>query len=222
MGKQRIPQWLAFVVAGVLAASLAGCGGTGDTGPSGPPARPATRELPARPARPARPGTLGRAGGQRRQQRADQPRRDRDQRAGVGRSAADRHGHRRHDREPAGRQRSASSTASARPVVGLGNTTKSSTATVASYPNLSFALAKLVPGHHRRAEQVGELHRHDGAEHDDRGGADAPEHRQHRHAGRQRRRHLQVHLLPRHHDDQVAGRGDDGHARRTTPPTSAT
>ena len=33
-----------------------------------------------------------------------------------------------------------------KPVVGLGNTSKSSTATVASYANLSFALAKLVPG----------------------------------------------------------------------------
>jgi len=31
------------------------------------------------------------------------------------------------------------------PVVGLGNTSKSATATVASYPNLAFALAKLVP-----------------------------------------------------------------------------
>lgn len=32
------------------------------------------------------------------------------------------------------------------PVVGLGNTSKSATATVASYPNLMFSLAKLVPG----------------------------------------------------------------------------
>ena len=31
------------------------------------------------------------------------------------------------------------------PVIGLGNTSKSATATVASYPNLAFALAKLVP-----------------------------------------------------------------------------
>jgi len=31
------------------------------------------------------------------------------------------------------------------PVIGLGNTSKSSTATVSSYPNLAFALAKLVP-----------------------------------------------------------------------------
>jgi OmcA/MtrC family decaheme c-type cytochrome len=33
-----------------------------------------------------------------------------------------------------------------KPVIGLGNTTKSSTATLPSYPNLAFALAKLVPG----------------------------------------------------------------------------
>jgi OmcA/MtrC family decaheme c-type cytochrome len=32
------------------------------------------------------------------------------------------------------------------PIAGLGNISKSSTATVASYPNLAFALAKLVPG----------------------------------------------------------------------------
>ncbi|MGZ6141117.1 MAG: hypothetical protein ACXWLA_10600, partial [Myxococcaceae bacterium] len=31
------------------------------------------------------------------------------------------------------------------PIVGLGNTSKSSTATVAGYTNLAFALAKLVP-----------------------------------------------------------------------------
>ncbi|MEO8078903.1 MAG: hypothetical protein ABI641_00140, partial [Caldimonas sp.] len=33
-----------------------------------------------------------------------------------------------------------------KPVVGLGNTAKPANATVASYPNLAFALAKLVPG----------------------------------------------------------------------------
>ncbi|MGZ9032714.1 MAG: hypothetical protein ACXW2G_15180, partial [Burkholderiaceae bacterium] len=32
------------------------------------------------------------------------------------------------------------------PVIGFGSTSKSSTATVASYPNLAFSLAKLVPG----------------------------------------------------------------------------
>ncbi|MEI6801892.1 MAG: OmcA/MtrC family decaheme c-type cytochrome [Burkholderiales bacterium] len=32
------------------------------------------------------------------------------------------------------------------PIVGLGSTSKASTATVASYPNLAFAMAKLVPG----------------------------------------------------------------------------
>src|SRR5215471_13224465 len=32
------------------------------------------------------------------------------------------------------------------PIVGLGNTSKSSTATVAGYTNLSFALAKIIPG----------------------------------------------------------------------------
>ena len=37
-------------------------------------------------------------------------------------------------------------TAQGAPVIGFGSTSKSSTATVASYPNLAFALAKLVPG----------------------------------------------------------------------------
>ncbi|CAG4883519.1 conserved exported protein of unknown function [Georgfuchsia toluolica] len=36
--------------------------------------------------------------------------------------------------------------AAGNPVVGLGNTSQSATATVPSYPNLAFALAKLVPG----------------------------------------------------------------------------
>ena len=36
--------------------------------------------------------------------------------------------------------------ANGNPVVGLGSTSKSSTATVASYPNLAFTIAKLVPG----------------------------------------------------------------------------
>ncbi|CAH2031779.1 hypothetical protein [Trichlorobacter ammonificans] len=36
--------------------------------------------------------------------------------------------------------------ANGNPLVGLGNSSKSSTATVASYSNVSFALAKLVPG----------------------------------------------------------------------------
>lgn len=35
---------------------------------------------------------------------------------------------------------------SGKPIVGFGSTSKSSTATVASYPNLNFSLAKLVPG----------------------------------------------------------------------------
>ena len=32
------------------------------------------------------------------------------------------------------------------PVIGLGNTSQSSTATIAGYTNLAFALAKMVPG----------------------------------------------------------------------------
>ena len=36
--------------------------------------------------------------------------------------------------------------ATATPIIGFGSKSQSSTATVASYPNLAFALAKLVPG----------------------------------------------------------------------------
>ena len=80
-------------------------------------------------------------------------------------------------------------------VVGLGNTSKSATAMVASYPNLSFAHRQARSGRRRRAEQVGELHRHHGAElGHGRRRRRPPEHRQHRHAGRQRRR--QLHSTP--------------------------
>lgn len=69
-------------------------------------------------------------------------------------------------------------------------TSKSSTATVASYPNVSFALAKLMPRTDAAPSELGELHRHHGADHDRRSDGDAAQHRQHRQArsrGRQGR-----------------------------------
>ena len=145
MGRQRIPYWLAVAVATVIAASLAGCGGDGgEAGPAGPPG-PRRSSRRARHSRHTR-HSRRRRHDERRQQRADQSRRDRDQRSGLGRPAADGHHHQRDDRQPAGRQASPCSTASDKAVVGLGNTSKSATAVVASYPNLSFAIAKLVPG----------------------------------------------------------------------------
>ena len=65
------------------------------------------------------------------------------------------------------------------------------------------------------SEQVGQLHRDDGADarlgwrHGPRR-TDPAQHRQHRHPGGQRRRDLRLHLLPRHHADQGPGRRDDG------------
>ena len=143
MGKQRTPHWLACAVAALLAGSIAGCGGgDGAAGPAGP----AGAQGPAGPAGP--PGTPGAGGAGA---------------TGVGSNALT---------NTAAIQANAQAWADlqptvtitgvtiasppvvsftvtdsfGKPVVGLGNTSKSSTATVASYANLSFALAKLVPG----------------------------------------------------------------------------
>ena len=51
------------------------------------------------------------------------------------------------------------------PVIGFGSTSKTATATVASYPNLAFSIAKAGSGFRRHAEQVGQLHRDDRACH---------------------------------------------------------
>ncbi|HEY2560412.1 MAG TPA: OmcA/MtrC family decaheme c-type cytochrome [Caldimonas sp.] len=145
MGKQRIAHWLAASVAALLAASLVACGGgdsnpagpAGPSGPSGPPGNPGT------PGTPGNPGTGGTTN--------------------VGSNTLT---------DPSAITANAAAWADLRPtvtitnvtiasppvvsftvfdnfgkaVVGLGNTSQSSTATVANYPNLSFALAKLVPG----------------------------------------------------------------------------
>jgi len=150
MAKQRIPNWLALVVAGMLAASLAGCGG-GDTGPSGPAGPPGAAGPPG-PAGPSGPPGAGGGGGS----------------GGSGATNVGSNALTNTDAITANAQAWADLQATVtvtgvtiasppvvtfsvidsfgRPVVGLGNTTKSSTATVASYPNLAFALAKLVPG----------------------------------------------------------------------------
>ena len=144
MGRRQLPYWLAVAVATAIAASMAGCGGDGGpAGPAGPPG-------PAGPAGPpGNPGTPGAPGGS--------------GSSNVGSNALT---------DPTAIATNAQAWADLQPtvtitnvtiasppvvsfsvtdnfgkaVVGLGNTSKSSTATVASYPNLSFALAKLVPG----------------------------------------------------------------------------
>jgi len=144
MGRRVLPFWLAVAAATAIATSLAGCGGDGGpAGPAGPPG-------PAGPAGPpGTPGTPGAPGG--------------GGASNVGSNTLT---------DPTAIATNAQAWAELQPtvtitnvtiasppvvsfmvtdsfgkaVVGLGNTSKSSTATVASYPNLSFALAKLVPG----------------------------------------------------------------------------
>ena len=159
MGWRRLPYWLALALATVMAASLAGCGGDGGpAGPAGPPG-------PAGPAGPpGTPGTPGAPGGS--------------GTSNVGSNALT---------DPTAITTNAQAWAELQPtvtitnvtiasppvvsftvtdsfgkaVIGLGNTSKSSTATVASYPNLVVRPRQARSRHHRRAEQVGELHRHD-------------------------------------------------------------
>src|SRR3954462_7450054 len=131
MSKQRIPHWLTLVAATLLAASLAACGG-GDSSPTGPAGPPG----PSRP--PGSPGAPGGAGT-----------------TNVGSNTLT---------DPTAITANAQAWADLRPtvtitnvtiasppvvsftvfdnfakaVVGLGNTSKSATATAANYPNLSF------------------------------------------------------------------------------------
>ena len=144
MGRRVLPFWLAVAAATAIATSLAGCGGDGGpAGPAGPPG-------PAGPAGPpGTPGTPGAPGG--------------GGASNVGSNTLT---------DPTAIATNAQAWANLQPtvtitgvtiasppvvsftvtdsfgkaVIGLGNTSKSATAVVASYPNLSFALAKLVPG----------------------------------------------------------------------------
>ncbi len=139
MDRQRTPLWVAGIVASILAASLAGCGG-GDSGPAGP-AGPTGPTGPTGP--PGNPGTPGGGG---------------TGTVNVGSNALT---------NPAAIQANAEAWADLQPtitvtgvtiasppvvsftvvdafgnpVVGLGNTSQSSTATVASLPTLAFAIA---------------------------------------------------------------------------------
>src|SRR4051812_21473051 len=143
MGKQVIGQWRALVGAVVVAASIAACGGgSGSAGPGGPAGDPGA----AGPAGP--PGSSSVAG------------------AGVvsvgsnaltNTDAINTNAQAWSDMQPTVTITGVTIASPpvvtfkvvdgfGRPVVGLGNTTKSATATVASYPNVSFTLAKLVPG----------------------------------------------------------------------------
>jgi len=144
MGRQRVAYWIAVVAATALTALLPGCGGNGgEAGPGGPPGAAGP---PGAPGTPGSPGTPGGGGT-----------------TNVGSNALT---------NPDAIATNAAAWAElqttvtvnsvtiasapvvnftvldsfGRGVVGLGNTSKSATAVVASYPNLAFAIAKLVPG----------------------------------------------------------------------------
>jgi OmcA/MtrC family decaheme c-type cytochrome len=144
MGKQRTRHWLALIVATVLAASLPACGGgdSGSAGPAGPPGDAG----PAGPSGP--PGTPGAGGAGTTSVGSN---------ALTNAAAIQTNAQAWADLEPTVTVTGVTIASPpvvtfsvvdgfGRPVVGLGNTTKTSTATVASYANLAFALAKLVPG----------------------------------------------------------------------------
>lgn len=138
-------RWLALVAAGLVAAALSGCGGSGDPGPAGP-AGPTGSTGATGPTGPAGPtGSSGSAvvsvGSN----------------ALTNASAVAANAAAWAVLEPDVKVTSVTISNSApvvnftvrdgfgNPVVGLGNTSKTSTATVASLPNLAFSLAKLVP-----------------------------------------------------------------------------
>ncbi len=211
MGRRQLPYWLAVAVATVIAASLAGCGGdTGAAGPAGPPGPAGPSGPPGVPGTPGTPGTPGGGGttsvGSNGLTNPDAIAANA---AGLGRPGADGHHHQRDDRQSAGRQVHRDRRlrqGGRRPRQHQQERDRGGR----ELPEPVLRPRQARAGHLRRAEQVGELHRHLGAElGHGLGGAEPPEHRQHRHAGRQRRRQLHLHLLPRHHDRPDAARRDD-------------
>jgi OmcA/MtrC family decaheme c-type cytochrome len=138
MNKTNWRPWIGVVAAGVLAATFAGCGGSsGDAGPQGPGGATGPEGPP---------GPTGPAGG-----------------AGVFNVASNKTAPTEAATEawkalvPKVTDVSVSISgapvvtftvkdAEGRPVVGLGNTSKSATATVPGLTNLAFSIAKLVPG----------------------------------------------------------------------------
>ena len=143
MGKNKTRSWLGLVAAGLLATGLAGCGG-GDTGAAGPTGAPGAPGAPGVPGPAGPPGTSGASFVTVGSNTVTAP-------TVVAANAA--------AWEALVPQVAVTGVtiasppvvnftvknAAGIPVVGLGNTTKSATATVASLPNLAFSIAKLVP-----------------------------------------------------------------------------
>ncbi|MGZ3255880.1 MAG: multiheme c-type cytochrome, partial [Croceibacterium sp.] len=142
MSSLKTRRWLGFVAAGLIAASLAGCGGSdGAAGPAGPPGADGGTGPAGPPGPPGASGAGTTAVGSNALTNVD---------AITANAAAWA------DLQPTvtitGVTIASPPVVSfkvvdnfGRPVVGLGNKTQSATATVASYPNLAFSLAKLVP-----------------------------------------------------------------------------
>src|SRR5450755_2476005 len=149
MSNYKTPRWLGFVAASLIAATLAACGGGGSDGAAGPagPAGATGASGPAGATGPA--GSASGAGGAGATSVGSNTLTNADAIAANAAAWA--------DLEPTvtvtGVTIASPPVVSfsvvdgfGKPVIGLGNTTKSATATVASFPNLAFALAKLVPG----------------------------------------------------------------------------
>ncbi len=125
------PRRAGWLFASVLLAALAACGGDdGATGPAGPPGPPGTPGTPGTPGAPGS-GTLVNVGSLTSEEWAESM--FSAEITGVTIAGAPVVNFRVMD-------------AQGRPVVGLGSTSQGPTATLASYPNLGFTLAKLVPG----------------------------------------------------------------------------
>ena len=130
-GKRRpLPRWATLAASTMFAVFLAACGG--DDGAPGAPGAPGT------PGAPGAPGTPGA---------------DANATVKVGELSAEQWAAANFKAEVTGVTIASAPVVSfkvvdgfGKPVVGLGSKSQSSTATLPSYPNLAFALAKLVPG----------------------------------------------------------------------------
>lgn len=147
--------WIPLVMAGLIAAALAGCGGsdgetgaTGATGPAGPAGPAGPPGTPGAPGTPGSPGTPGTPGGTVFTVGSNTL---------TNASAIAANAAAWEALEPTVTITGVTIASAPvvtftvkdgfnRPVVGLGNTSKASTAPAASYVNLNFAIAKLVPG----------------------------------------------------------------------------
>lgn len=134
--KRSSYHWINFAAASLLAVALAGCGGGGGSGDTTAAAPPA-----AAPAAPAVPSVTPPTGLAAVTLTATTP-----AATFAALTPAVTVGGVAINSPPVVTFAVSDGAATNNPIIGLGSTTMSSTATVASYPNLAFSLAKLVPG----------------------------------------------------------------------------